>query len=62
MTLTVTNKLADYLDLEFTRGPVFAHYMLNHELDVLFAEQIDPSDNVVSPYIEAMLAGDGDPQ
>jgi hypothetical protein len=36
--------------------------MLNHELDVLFAEQIDPSDNVVSPYIEAMLAGDGDPQ
>lgn len=36
--------------------------MLNHELEILFAEQVDPSDNVVSPYIEAVLVGDGDSQ
>jgi len=36
--------------------------MLNHELDVLFQEQVEVSGSVVSPYLEAMLAGDGSPE
>ena len=38
LTLEIAKKLVEYVELEFTKGPVFAHYMLNHDLDVLFAE------------------------
>ena len=55
---SVAHKLVEYLNLDYKKGSVFAHYMLNHELEVLFQEQVEVNANFVSPYVEAMLAAD----
>lgn len=34
----MARNLVENLNLEYQKGPVYAHYMLNHELDVLFPE------------------------
>lgn len=59
---SLAHKLVEFLNLEYKKGPVFAHYMLNHELEVLFQEQVEVSATIVSPYLEAMLASDGLPE
>ena len=38
LVFTMARKLIENLDLEYQKGPVYAHYMLNHELEVLFQE------------------------